>query len=452
MKHQYLKKRHQTWYVSFRVPADLKDRVGKIFITKSLQTHDVKEADRLKHGVIAEFQKYFDSLRKTVDTESPVAQMKELAKSYKQKINLGLTTQEEAHDEWCYDIDDYFVEYHETDPLTNSPIISPEILSKLELADEIVKNPDLVLMSDALDIYLDHLRGHIREQTMQSKTRRIKEFMRFLKLDKEPRNVSKREASAFVVQYLTHRKLAVTTKKDFISDLSAFFRYLRILDLVKLNPFEDASKLIIETSRGIFNANERREWAEEELKILLNALIKKNDRKFTALTLIALYGGLRSNEICECTFKYVFDTHMFVSEGKNDNSVRGVPFHPIIKPLILKLVDTKQDDYLIPGLMRGGKDKKRNHYFSKDFGKFKKKIGIPSNVCFHCFRNCFCGVLDRLRLPQRVIAQIVGHEKDGITFKVYSDGQLLQSLINDVSSVSYGKDVDKLAMQLVADF
>ena len=52
MDKQYLRKRHNVWWVRMRIPAKAKDILGKTELWKNLYTKDLAEANRKKHTEI----------------------------------------------------------------------------------------------------------------------------------------------------------------------------------------------------------------------------------------------------------------------------------------------------------------------------------------------------------------------------------------------------------------
>ena len=97
-------------------------------------------------------------------------------------------------------------------------------------------------------------------------------------------------------------------------------------------------------------------------------------------------------------------SYIHIPEGKTETSVRDVPIHSIIKPLIQQLVSSSHDGYLVSGLKRGGEDNKRGHPFSKRFNNVtKKKLGfIDTRINFHCFRKNFAGAMERAGVPENI--------------------------------------------------
>ena len=53
MDKQYLKKRHNVWWVRMRIPSDAKEIIGKEEFCRNLHTTDLHEANIKKHKEIA---------------------------------------------------------------------------------------------------------------------------------------------------------------------------------------------------------------------------------------------------------------------------------------------------------------------------------------------------------------------------------------------------------------
>jgi integrase len=75
-----------------------------------------------------------------------------------------------------------------------------------------------------------------------------------------------------------------------------------------------------------------------------------------------------------------------IVEGKTGNSVRVVPMHSVLVPVVERLRQTSHDDYLISGLLPGGRDNKRSHFPSKYFGRFIRANGFTDPLLnFHAW-------------------------------------------------------------------
>lgn len=450
METAHLQKRRQTWYLKLRVPAHVVPVLGKEFICRSLQTRDLREANKKKHELLAYYQKQFDLIERTAEHETPLSRVVDYSKelAFKQKHNL--IDPNTAAELWSIAVDTH-LERHNTgmDEETGNYLTDDETATRLHNAGLLVDDPDRVTLSQVREVYLTETAKRVRQQTIDAKRQRINAFLKWLKIDKEPHKVKKKDAGKFLTEYLMIQDLSPKSKKDFISDLSAFFNWMAGRGQIEFNPFQGLSGTIKENSRGSSSDSDRRAWEEPELVRLLSGIKGHKDKRLAAMTLIGLYSGMRSNEIAEALIENTQPDYLFVHEAKNDNSVRVVPLHPIIRELVKALKATSKDGYLIEGLKAGGSDNKRNHYFVKQFGSFKKKLGLTdSGLVFHSLRNTFITCLERVGCASNVIQQIVGHEKQGMSLNGYSAGLLLEQLLPAVEKVTYGERVDRLAMEI----
>ena len=173
-----------------------------------------------------------------------------------------------------------------------------------------------------------------------------------------------------------------------------------------------------------------------------------------SLLAIGAYTGMRLNEICETELKDVHGTYIHLPEGKTESSVRDVPIHPVLKPLIKKLKKESTDGYLIDGLPRGGEDEKRSHYASKRFGAIKRRLGVvdmhvePSGaerdrIPFHALRHTVVTAMQEAGVPLEVRRAIVGHSTGDVHQDIYTHYGI-KGLTKAISKVSYGKRVDEM--------
>jgi integrase len=153
------------------------------------------------------------------------------------------------------------------------------------------------------------------------------------------------------------------------------------------------------------------------------------------IPLIALYSGLRSNEICQLhksdvqrkSGVWVFRVS---GEGegqhlKTEAATRIVPVHSeIIRCGFLDYLKALPDGQLFPALKPGGADDKRNWYLSKQFPAFRRRCGVDAaRVSFHSFRKNAAQALKDKRATPAEIAELIGHEQ-GFTLSTYAPMQL----------------------------
>ena len=147
--------------------------------------------------------------------------------------------------------------------------------------------------------------------------------------------------------------------------------------------------------------------------------------------LIALFSGMREDEICGLRTADVAKEdgvlafNVVPHEGrrvKTAASARRVPVHSelIACGFAEYLQHVQQDEYLFPGLKPGGPDGKRSHYLTKRFTEYRRRVGVDRRqVVFQSFRKNVVEALERARVHQSEVAQVVGHDR-GFTFSVYS--------------------------------
>jgi len=159
-------------------------------------------------------------------------------------------------------------------------------------------------------------------------------------------------------------------------------------------------------------------------------------------TCVALYSGMRLDEICNIQKTVINDNCFKVLEGKTKASRRKIPIHPVLKPLVERFLDSKEEVYLIKGIKGGGYDNKRSWNFQKKLGRLRKKIGIPEGIVFHTLRNTFATRMENLGIRRNHISQLMGHEDSNMALDVYSAGLAIEPLVKSMKKLTYGKDVD----------
>lgn len=456
MDKKYLVKRRQGWYAQVRVKPSLYHLTGKHVLVKTLRTRDLAVANERKWEVVAEMKAYLTSVAK--GKESPtgfIANILDAAREINSDLRSGSLDQSTAQDGWD-DFQNSFISKKKFS-LDNDgyPIAKTKeqegILEALSLAHGLVYSPNTTRVSEALIDHLDELKSHARKQTVTTREKCVKEFTKWLGGDWDIKRISREKAGQYLTDVLIKQGKAPKTTKTTLSHLVSFFSWSMARGKIDINPFTGLSKTVKETSRGTKDkaSTKRREWSPAELSKLFTELDSDSHNWVMAVT--ALYTGMRSNEIAEVKLEDVHATHIYIPEAKNDNSVRSVPIHKVIAPLIKKLVKTSTDGYLVDGLKRGGEDNKRNHYFVKRFGTKMRAIGIDDNrVVFHSLRKNLSGALEKAGVAVNLAEQIVGHAKQSLTYGLYSDGVPLEMLHDAISKVTFG-DIDKLIVDELKD-
>ncbi|GBQ94970.1 hypothetical protein AA23498_2162 [Acetobacter nitrogenifigens DSM 23921 = NBRC 105050] len=259
-------------------------------------------------------------------------------------------------------------------------------------------------------------------------------------------------------EWLTEQGLSPKTVSRIISPLKVLWDWAIHKKLIpRQNPWVGATsglKKRAERERRA-QAKKEREFHEAELIKLLTANPNEGHRgvwswtaPLTDLMRIALLTGARENELCSLTVGRIVNRdgangllwgiEVTEEHAKTENSVRKVPLHPLLMPIIeRRLRDAEAtgepDAVLFPECKPGGVGKKRGHVFSQRFTDLRRAVlGVESNgvVNFHSFRKSFGTFMRRAHLAgvsecQLSVAQkLLGHKPQTITEAVYMEDEL----------------------------
>ena len=164
--------------------------------------------------------------------------------------------------------------------------------------------------------------------------------------------------------------------------------------------------------------------------------------------LLGLFTGARINEICQLYLDDIYQIddiwvfridEIFENQRvKNKSSKRIVPIHKqLIDMGFLLYVErcrTRGDKRLFEDL-----EFKRDGYaqvVSKWFGNYKEKAGLPKDgtKAFHSFRHTFVDNLKQQQIEEPLVAALVGHNHDTMTFGLYGKGYDVKAVKADGGS------------------
>ncbi|MDA7640576.1 site-specific integrase, partial [Opitutaceae bacterium] len=183
--------------------------------------------------------------------------------------------------------------------------------------------------------------------------------------------------------------------------------------------------------------------------------------------LIALFTGMRINEICQL---YIEDlklhegVHYFHVRAELDdeekesgkktktrNSNRQVPIHPTLKRIgLIEFVNSVKEagcTRIFPELQPDAYGNISSKY-SKRFGRRLKRAGVKQDrsITFHSFRHTFRDALRRARVPEEIADRICGWSSGKNMGRHYGGSvDLVRTLFEEISKVEYeGLNLDDL--------
>lgn len=181
-------------------------------------------------------------------------------------------------------------------------------------------------------------------------------------------------------------------------------------------------------------------WEPKELEQLFSPPPARTD--LTEVMVVAMFTGMRLNEIVSLTCGQIRTEDgvpfIDVTDAKTTAGERKVPLHPRLAWLAQRAEDGKGDERLWPKFTAEGPGSKPGGDAGKEFSRFKLSLGFTDRKkVFHSFRKNVVGQLERARVPENEVAQLVGHAKQGFTFGTYGDKTVLQRLAEIVALIDY---------------
>ena len=74
---------------------------------------------------------------------------------------------------------------------------------------------------------------------------------------------------------------------------------------------------------------------------------------------------------------------------------------------------------------------------SRRFGRLRSSLGYGPELVFHSLRKTVTTKLEQAGVPEGVAADIVGHEKQTITYGLYSGGTSMAQKMEAITKISY---------------
>jgi integrase len=173
----------------------------------------------------------------------------------------------------------------------------------------------------------------------------------------------------------------------------------------------------------------------QRLSTILNNITKQELKDFV---LLAMYTGCRIEEIAKLApqdvtliaKRYVIS----IKQAKTAAGVREIPIAPPIHDIIAQRLSNT--DYLFPSGSENTSGNRSDKY-SKQFGRVKSKLGFGEEKVFHSIRKSFITKLEQAGIPESVAADLAGHDKQTLTYGLYSTGSSFESKLDAIDRINY---------------
>ncbi|MDC1293279.1 tyrosine-type recombinase/integrase, partial [Amylibacter sp.] len=322
-----------------------------------------------------------------------------------------------------------------------------EELSKPDEA-EVIKSLKIVTGQNVL--FVKYLEQHLQELQLDQKTidAKRRQILRYSKEIPILSDSTRSSVRAYTRHLSKNENLKNKTIHRDLSNLSVYWEYLRdelqVLAPDADNPFKgqalpkEDSKALLINSRLAFSIN--------DISKLDEALKSNNTHpEDYEIFLIAIYTGARREEIGQLKLKdiHVNNTKevisMEIEAAKTKASNRIIPIHPNIASMISKKIEhLNDDDAYIFKTLRNNKYGKRTDALGKRFGRLKEALGFGERYVFHSIRKTVTTLLEQAGVAEGITADIVGHEKQTMTYGLYSGGTSMEQKTDAIKRIDYG--------------
>lgn len=418
----YLWKRNQNYYYRIKVPSDLITLFPCRIIRISLKTADVDAAKVLAANVHRQVQNCFALLRSgAVDADMSGQLVKSLLPSRKRLVVV------EAAGELITQSGPTLADLAEAYVVDRSPHWTEktklEFECQLKLLVEIMGNKEIS--------------GYTRVDCLNARDVLLRLPANFTKR-KEFRGMSVAEIAALGLS----DRLTTKTVNKYLVLLSSLFKWMQKSGYTAGN-VATGLVLPIETTP----AEERKAYSLEDIaRIKLNLPREDDHPEKYWIPLIALYQGMRLDEICQLHLEDILDAEGLLCFDINDGgernvktkaSKRVVPIHPKLLELgLLEYVQQRRETGAIQlwGNIKPDKLGDWGKWFGNWYGRFNRKYVTTDPLkVFHSFRHTVANTLKQAGVAESVIAEILGHANSSITTgrygKRYRPSVLLEALM-----------------------
>jgi integrase len=171
------------------------------------------------------------------------------------------------------------------------------------------------------------------ELRQSAKSRQLAAFVKWLGKDTELSTITRKVTGRYAAEVVHPAQRATKTRKDWLANLTAFGSWCKQYGLTESNPGRNLTRTFKESTRG--GRPRPRPFTEGELDALVRSLPKGSP--LLPLACLGAYSGARLEELCSMKVEHVTDDALRVMEGKNENSVRFIPIHKTLRPMVKRL-------------------------------------------------------------------------------------------------------------------
>jgi integrase len=431
-----LVKRGNKYSVRVVVPLKYRPIIGKTAIWRTTGTGCKDEAEKRAHGLKAAINHEIDlQVKAAAEARKHTPASREwllaISADLQSQVASGELNTDTAGEIFSLHLDQHL------EALGVSPEdATPEQVRYARSATRAVTSPEYKPLSQAIEEHLEAKAGRIIASTLKRKRGVLEAFDEWAG-SPDVASVGRRMAGQYLTEVIMPAELATKTKEWHVSTLATAWRYFERQGLTEVNPWAGFSEDLKDSSRGSATNKKRRIWTPEEIA-KLGAIDHADD--MYGISLLHLFGVLRTDEAASLRVRDINleDNFMVVGEAKNQPSIRAIPIHSRILPLVRNLVAGKDPDQYLFDCTSGGRDVPKSANISKRMGRYiRANISEDPKLVWYGLRATAITALERAGVEPLMIQRLAGHSTGKITFDVYSHGPHIEQMREAIEKLDF---------------
>lgn len=427
----------KTYYARLTIPKSLREHFNKSEFWQSLRTSNLLEAEYRAATIVAQWKSQIEKAKGNDGRATKALQWKADLENARRQDELMLRKFHQEHKR-NPDVD----EANELG-IGGFEIVVAEEYERLALEEgeeaahmfhSIVYSNDIVT-----NAHFDEYKATLKviPRTLSQRSTHLERFAkRFPSLP-----IKRSDVAQWIVD-LEQSGLNISTVKSMIGTCRGYYDFLQRvgkLDFEEVNPFKDQK---FTQSKKASMTEKRQAFEPSDIVRLLDAAKakKRPDQNLVDAILIAAYSGMRREEIAKLTIENIKEAegikYFEIVEAKTQAGVRNVPIHPKLSSVIKRLCATSKDGYLLTGepIRQNGE---RGDALGKRFKTLRDGLGFDKRYVFHSLRKTVSTQFERAGVNHNEAAEIVGHEKQGMTYGLYSAGMSMRQKFEIIKKIVY---------------
>ena len=440
----YLEKQYNTYSAVLKIPKDLRQHFGKRAFKQSLKTSDKAVANAQAGPIVLKWKAEIEAARG--NPHQSLEEYLAIAKGdlIKLQLQINAASENPAQGDDLADLKDEqsAIEGVVADVILESKGVADS--GELTGQDRIEAFETYKVVTGQLVPTLDNLEGYLKAQAVEPNTSRRYQQMihRFAKKYPVASNVTAKTAREYIRHLSEDCSLTPSTVRSHILPLRTYWTWMlenELLSPTKANPFEKVKTPKVSSKDAAKEA--QTPYEIEDIQSLHAAISAGDDIMLKALFAFGIFTGARREEITQLRLSDVRKDYIKIRAAKTRAGNRSVPIHAQLKPVIDALLESNPssspDGYLLFDLT-ANRYGKRSVQVGKRFSRVKTKLGFDGHHDFHSIRKTVSTQLERAGVSEGISADILGHEKQTMTYGLYSGGSSLEQKAAAVDLIDYG--------------